>query len=83
MVYNGTSRGLNYALWGTHFALPMVQTKLRYIYEGTYMADSYTEDIFLNLILIKGVGTYFRVDISNTRKKEVWERVVLVVWERW
>ena len=58
MVYNGTSSGLNNALWDPHSDLLMVQTSLRAKEEGTYMADREIGETFLNFTLSKEVRTY-------------------------
>ena len=66
MLYNVTSSGLNNALRYIHFDLPMVQTTLRVIEEGTYVADKDIGKMFLNFMLRKEVRPYCGVVISNT-----------------
>ena len=39
MVYNGTSCGLNLALWAPHFGLPIVQHTLRALLPGYSQCD--------------------------------------------
>jgi hypothetical protein len=40
MVYNGTSPGLNDVLWLPSFPLPIMETLLRLVHPGTWMADT-------------------------------------------
>lgn len=64
MVYNGTSSGLNDALWAPHFTLPTVQTQLRSLVEGTHMADLDIGEMFLNFMLHKTIRAFYGVDVK-------------------
>ena len=46
MVYNVTSRRLNSSIWATHFALFMVWSNLRVLYQGAYMVDQDIGEMF-------------------------------------
>ena len=83
MLYNGTLSGLNDTLWDPQFTLTKVRIMLRATEVGTYMADMDTDEIFLNFTLSKDVRPYCRVNISNMRTEEEWERGILGGWERW
>ena len=58
MVYNGKLSCLNNSLWAPHSSLLAFQTTLRATYEGTYTADRYIGEIFLNYMLSKEVRPY-------------------------
>ena len=53
MVYDGTKSGLNEALWAPWFALPTVDSLLRSVDPGTFMADNYIGEMFLNCFCMK------------------------------
>ena len=53
MVYNGTSSGPNNVLWGSHFALPMVNSMLITIERLAYMEGHDIGEMFLNFLLSK------------------------------
>ena len=74
MVYNGTSSGLNDALWETQFALPTVASMLISVEVGTYIAERYTGEMFLKSMLSEVVRHFCGVDVSNVRTEEEWER---------
>ena len=40
VVYDGTLSGLNASLWAPYFPLPTIQSHLRIVEPGTYMADN-------------------------------------------
>ena len=66
MVYNGTSSGLNDAVWVPWFPLPIVETHLHAVDFGTYiMADNNMGEMFLNFMLDENLRAYTRVDIST------------------
>ena len=46
MVYNGTSCGLNLALWATHFGLPIVQHTIHALLPGYSQYDMGMGEIF-------------------------------------
>ena len=72
MVYNGTSSGLNDAVWVPWFPLPIVETHLHAVDFGTYiMADNNMGEMFLNFMLDENLRAYTRVDISKLFPDEV------------
>ena len=48
MVYNGTSSGLNDAVWAPWFSLPTVESHLRAVTNDTFMCDCDLSEMFLN-----------------------------------
>lgn len=78
MVYNGTSLGLNNALWAPHFSLPTVRQELRAVWEGIYLADRYIGEMFLNFMLAEAARTHCGVDITQVRctdpENEEWDK---------
>jgi hypothetical protein len=87
LVYNGSSSGLNDALWAPHFTLPTVLTQLRQVKAGTHGADVDIGEMFLNFILHEGVRKYCGVDITYFRSTDPedarWEEERPEDWERW
>ena len=81
MVYNGTSSGLNDAVWAPWFALPTVDTHLRATVPETYMCDIDLSEMFLNFMLDKELRAYAGVDFSKLFKEEISKGGTL--WECW
>lgn len=81
MVYNGTSSGLNDAVWAPWFALPTVDTHLRSTIPNTYMCDIDLSEMFLNFMLDKDLRAYAGVDFSKLFKEEIEKGGTL--WECW
>jgi hypothetical protein len=63
MVYDGSASGLNDAIWVPIFPLPTIQTHLRAVEEGTYMANLDIGEMFLNFVLHKELRKLCGVDI--------------------
>jgi hypothetical protein len=68
MVYNGTSSGLNDVLWVPSFPLPTVDTLLRAVHPGTWMADTDLGEMFLNFVLHESLRELAGVDVTHYRK---------------
>ena len=81
MVYNGTSSGLNDAVWAPWFALPTVDTHLRGTLPNTFMCDIDLSEMFLNFMLDKDIRAYAGVDLSKLFKEEIETGGTL--WECW
>jgi len=81
MVYNATSSGLNDAVWCPWFALPTVETHLRAVEEGTFMADCDVGEMFLNFLLHDKIRKLAGVDLSEFYPSECPPGGKL--WERW
>jgi hypothetical protein len=47
LVYDGTKSGLNKAMWAPWFGLPSVDSLLRCLAPGTFMADNNVGEMFL------------------------------------
>ncbi len=82
MVYNGTSCGLNDAVFAPWFALPTMDSHLRAVDVGTYMANCDIGEMFLNFMLDVNLRKYAGVDLTDLFPEEAdgstfWER-----WER-
>ena len=80
LVYNGSSSGLNDAVWAPWFCLPTVQSHLRAVSFGTYMADCDIGEMFLNFMLDVNLREYAGVDLTELFDKEANGEVL---WERW
>jgi hypothetical protein len=84
MVYDGSASGLNYAMWVPRFPLPTIQTHLRAVEEGTFMADLDIGEMFLNFILHEELRELCGVDIRLYAEDENlsklwggWERAAM------
>ena len=77
IVFNGTSSGLNDALWAPHFGLPTVQHTLRSLMPGAHQADLDIGEMFLNFMLHDSLRQYSGVDLTHLRSEdqsnEEWE----------
>jgi hypothetical protein len=83
MVYDGTISGLNDSIWVSRFLLPTIETHLRAVDEGTYMADVDVGECFLNFILHPELRELAGVDLTDYFGEDgkvmwnVWERAVM------
>jgi len=79
VVYDGTLSVLNASLWAPYFPLPTLQSHLRIVEPGTYMADNGVGECFHNWILDERVRKWCGIDLTSILRSEtrVWER-----WER-
>ena len=82
MVYNGTSSGLNDALWVPSFPLPTVESHLRAVFPHSWMGDTDLGDCFLNFILHESLRELAGVDLTWYQDEEPGPTDGLV-WERW
>jgi hypothetical protein len=80
MVYNGTSCGLNDAVFAPWFALPTMDSHLRAVDVGTYMADCDIGEMFLNFMLDVNLREFAGVDLTDLFCEEFGG---LTFWERW
>ena len=64
VVFNGTSCGLNDALHAPWFPLRTVESHLRSVVEGTWLADEDLGEMFYNFCLDQNVRAYTGVDIG-------------------
>ena len=71
MVYNGTSSGLNPCLWAPNFVLPTVETHLRGVEPGYWMADRDLGEMFLNFVLHESLRQYCGVDFTHYFPDEI------------
>mmetsp|Transcript_7983 Transcript_7983/g.19280 ORF Transcript_7983/g.19280 Transcript_7983/m.19280 type:complete len:1317 (-) Transcript_7983:1541-5491(-) len=86
MVYDGTKSGLNDAMWVPRFALPTIDTHLRSIEEGTFLADVDVGECFLNFPLHRSLRSLAGVDLTQyfpnpdgSRVWECWHRALMGV----
>ena len=83
MVYDASVSGLNDTIWVPRFPLPTIQTHLRSVQEGTWMADLDIGEMFLNFILHSDLRNLSGVDLTEYTDdigelgQTVWE-----VWQR-
>jgi hypothetical protein len=80
MVYNGTSCGLNDAVFAPWFALPTMDSHLRAVDVGTFMADCDIGEMFLNFMLDVNIREFAGVDLTALFEEESGG---LTFWERW
>jgi hypothetical protein len=81
MVYDASVSGLNDSIWVPRFPLPTIQTHLRAVEEGTWMADLDIGEMFLNFVLHSDLQALCGVDL--TKYKNFVENSDEVVWEVW
>jgi hypothetical protein len=82
MVYNGTSSGLNAAVWAPWFSLPTVEDHLRAVQPGTFMIDIDLTEMFLNFMLDRSIRAFAGVDLTKFFENELTTNSRLI-WERW
>lgn len=82
MVYDGTKSGLNEVLWAPWFPLPTIESLLRSVEPGTWMADNDVGEMFLNFVLHESVQALCGVDLSKYFPEEI-PSGTKVLWERW
>jgi hypothetical protein len=70
MVYDGTISGLNDSIWVPRFVLPNLETHLRAVDEGTFMADVDVGNCFLNFVLHPTLRELAGVDLTHYFGKE-------------
>ena len=65
MVYNGTSSGLNDALWAPNFWLPTAESSLRLLTTDSYCGDMDLGEMFLNFPMDIHLRPYAGVDVRS------------------
>ena len=65
MVYDGSKSGLNESLYSPWFALPTVDTMVRWVVAGSWLADNDYGEQFLNFPLHPDLRKYCGVDLSQ------------------
>jgi hypothetical protein len=84
MVYDGTASGLNAVLWAPWFPLPTVESLLRSLEPGTYMADNDVGEMFLNFMLHEDLRKLCGVDLTLYYPDEAKaKKGKQTLWERW
>ena len=86
MVYNGTSCGLNLALWAPYFGLPIVQHTLCALLTGYSQCDMDVGEMFLKFPLhpdLRPFVVVYITHIKNRPDEEGWDQDSTRVWERW
>ena len=87
MVYNGTSCGLNAAIWSPHFGLPLVRYTFRSLLPEYHQCDMDVQEMFMNFQLGLRIRQYAGVDVSHVRDTSAtapeWEKKRTLHWERW
>jgi len=82
MVYDGTKSGLNDAMWAPWFALPTIETHLRFVSQGSFMGDMDIGDMFHNFMLHEDVQKLAGLDITPFYPEELRDGRRMI-WERW
>ena len=84
MVYDGTSSGLNRALWSPAFWLPTPDTALRQVTFYTYCVDIDLGEMFLNFPMDPRIQPYAGIDLSPLQGElQKLGQEVKTTWERW
>ena len=84
MVYDGTSSGLNDALWAPSFWMPTPDTALRQVSFYTYCVDIDLGEMFLNFPMDEAVQPFAGIDLTPlSRELARLGRPVTSPWERW
>jgi hypothetical protein len=65
MVYDGSKSGLNKALWAPWFSLSTIDTMLRWVTAGSWLANNDYEDMFLNFPLHAKSQKYCGTDLTQ------------------
>ena len=81
MVYDASVSGLNDTIWIPRFPLPTIQTHLRSVQEGTWMADLDIGEMFLNFVLHSDLRNLSGVDL--TEYTDDVDELGQVLWEVW
>jgi len=74
MVYDASKLGLNNVVFDPWFSIPTVDSYLRSVKAGTYIADYGVGEIFLNFALEPEVRPYAGVDLSQVFPKKSSDR---------
>ena len=86
-MYNGTSSGLNDAVWAPHFGLPYVTHTIRSLMPGYCQCDLDVGEMFLNFLLHEELQHLSGVDISHVRSADPmhaeWKEARQASWEQW
>jgi hypothetical protein len=82
MVYDHTKSGLNDAMWAPWFALPTIETHLRFVSKDSYMGDMDIGDMFHHFILHESVQRLAGIDLTPFYPEELREDLRMI-WERW
>ena len=86
IVYNGSSSGLNKAIWAPNFMLPTAETALRSLSYSSFMVDLDLGEMFLNFPMDRPIRPFAGVDLTilkneidciNEKDERWWFR-----WER-
>jgi hypothetical protein len=80
MVYGGTKSGLNDAMWAPWFALPTIETHLRFVSEESWMGDLDIGDMFHNFVLHEDVQKLSGIDLTSFYPEELKDGR-RVIWE--
>jgi hypothetical protein len=84
MVYDGTKSGLNDAMWAPWFALPTLESHLRFVGKDTFLGDIDIGDMFHNFVLHDRVQRLAGIDLTPFFSEEVARNAnVKAFWLRW
>lgn len=64
MVYDGTKSGLNGSIWAPWFALPTIETHLRFVGPDSFMGDMDIGDMFHNFMLHEDLRQVAGIDLT-------------------
>jgi hypothetical protein len=81
LVFDGTRSHLNNALWAPPFVLPTINSLLRAVEVGTWMADIDIGEMFYNYSLDPAIQPYCGIDLNpycaDAKTWERWKRCVM------
>jgi hypothetical protein len=83
VVFNGTSSGLNDAVYAPWFPLPTIRSLLRRVEEGTWMGDADIGEMFYNFLLDEDLRKYAGVDVTQYFSDPANAGKVKKIWKAW
>jgi len=84
MVYDGTKRGLNDSMWAPWFALPTIETHLRFLGPESSLGDIDIGDMFHIFVIHEKVQKLAGIDVTPFFPEELTQkRQLKVIWLRW
>lgn len=83
VVFNGTSSGLNDAVYAPWFPLPTIRSLLRRVEQGTWMGDADIGEMFYNFMLDEDIRKYAGVDVTQYFLDPANSEKVKKIWKAW
>jgi hypothetical protein len=84
MMYDGAKNGLNDAMWAPRFALPAIESHLRFVTTNTFLDDIDIGNMFLNFVMHERLQVYAGIDLTAFFPEELLDKSnAHNIWERW